>query len=353
MSESVKIHYIIGIGRSGTSLLMSLLGAHPSIWPTPENYFATFFAHSCANKTEFTAKDNQLMNRFNVAFGKLQPYIGFDFQPFPEDSTFNGTYFEWCSFIYKQFKHSTIGEKQTQLILDKNPSNTLFTFSLKKFNPEAKYILMVRDYRANILSRKESIHLRSGDAVFNAIRWKIFTKKALAFQAKNPDNVIVVRYEDLILQTDKELERIFNFFGVSNMLSEELREIERKSYEAYLNNPLFADNERIKKKYGDLAKPIFNNRVEKWKTNLTPTEIENTELICGKTGQLLGYHESTSVTSSQKILRKLSFIPKYLKIQFTFFKDSLFYYLPIAFKVRKFEEYVEHIRKTKRNEMDI
>lgn len=346
MSDKNQVAYIIGIGRSGTSLLMSLLGAHPEIWPTPENYFSTFFAHAYAKKNTFTEKEIQLMNRFNRAFGELQPYVGFDFEPIPEKTTFNGSYLDWCAMIYQRFRHITLGEKQTKLILDKNPSNTLFTFSLQRFNPNAKYILMLRDYRANILSRKESIDLRSGNAVFNSLRWNFITKRAVAFQAKNKENVLIVRYEDLVQQTDNELSKIFQFLNVSPMLSEELREIERKSYEAYLQKPDLAENERIKKKYGDLTKPIFSDRIDKWKTNLTAEEIENTELICGSTGKYFNYHESRNLSIFQKITRRISFFPKWINIRFTFFKDHVFYYLPIEMKVRKFEQFVEKVRKT-------
>ena len=41
-----KVHYVIGIGRSGTSLLMSLLGAHQNLHTPPENYFNTFFKNA-------------------------------------------------------------------------------------------------------------------------------------------------------------------------------------------------------------------------------------------------------------------------------------------------------------------
>ena len=79
MSAAFQHHHIIGIGRSGTTLLQSLLNAHPDIWAGPEDYFIPFFYHAWKNKTEFTPQDLQRLDAFHKAFGSLQPYVGFTY----------------------------------------------------------------------------------------------------------------------------------------------------------------------------------------------------------------------------------------------------------------------------------
>lgn len=45
MSE-LKLNFIVGIGRSGTTLLMSMLNSHSKIQSTPEvNFFNFFIIH--------------------------------------------------------------------------------------------------------------------------------------------------------------------------------------------------------------------------------------------------------------------------------------------------------------------
>jgi hypothetical protein len=347
-----QVNYIIGIGRSGTSLLVSLLGSQASIHTLPENYFSVFFAHYFKNKTSFSNQDVSLIHTFNQHFNLLQPYIGFSYKLDEKllKNGFEGNYLELCKRIYRSFEHSTLNKSNPSIIVDKNPSNTLFLNTLKETNKQGKYILMVRDYRANMLSRKESIHLLSPNVVYNAIRWNYFTKKALRFQRKNQDSVLVVKYEDLVAQPSVELQRVLAFFGLheSNELGD--RTVESQSYKEFQKHAGFAANERIAKKYGDLAQPIFTSRLDAWKEGLSEREIELCDLYCGKLGQTFGYtpvFENPSLVL--KILTHLRYTPLYIKIRITFFKDAFFYYLPIQFKVNRFTQYVKKVNELRQH----
>lgn len=345
--KDVKTNYIIGIGRSGTSLLMSLLGAHPNIHATPENYFSIFFSHAFQNKTVFSPQDIRLIHRFNIAFGKLQPYVAFEYSLSDASDLlkngFKGTYRELCNEIYFSFKHTTLQNVAVNSIIDKNPSNTLFTANLLKFNPDAKFILMVRDYRANMLSRKESMHLFTADIAFNSFRWKYFTKKALRLKERFLDKVLLVRYEDVVYSTDETLLTIFSFLGVETINSDDLRARERASYLDFENDEKLKSSDRIQKKYGDLAKPIFKNRTDKWKESLTQAEIQVTESICGKTGEKVGYQATNKISILSILVFKVKNIFKSLKVNLIFQKDYLFYYLPIEIKLKRFEAFVEKV----------
>lgn len=345
--KDVKTNYIIGIGRSGTSLLMSLLGAHPSIHTTPENYFSIFFSNAFQNKTVFSPKDIRLIHRFNIAFGKLQPYVAFNYVINDAsdllNNGFKGTYLELCKEIYLSFQHTTLQNKEVSTIIDKNPSNTLFTDKLLKSNPEAKFILMIRDYRANILSRKESIHLFTADVAFNSFRWNYFTKKALQLKDRFPDKVLLVRYEDIVNSTDETLQSVFSFLEVETINSEDLRARERASYLDFEHDEKLKSSNRIQKKYGDLAKPIFKNRTDKWKESLTQSEIQVAETICGKTGAQVGYQMTHEIPFLRLLVFKFKNMFKSLKVKLIFQKDYLFFYLPIEFKLKRFEAFVDNI----------
>jgi hypothetical protein len=345
--KSVQTHYIIGIGRSGTSLLMSLLGAHPNLHATPENYFSIFFSQAFQNKTVFSAQDIHLIHRFNLAFGKLQPYVAFNYV-LNEDSEllkngFKGTYRELCNVIYLSFQHTTLQNEAVSAIIDKNPSNTLFIDRLLQINPQAKFILMVRDYRANMLSRKESIHLFTPDIAFNSFRWNYFTKKALQLKAKYPEKVLLVRYEDMVHETDASLSTIFTFLGVESINSENLRARERASYLDFEQDEKLKSSDRIQKKYGDLAKPIFTNRTDKWKESLSQAEIQVSESICGKTGAAVGYQTTQEISTFKLLSFKFKNIFKSLKVNLIFQKDYLFFYFPIEIKLKRFEKFVAKI----------
>jgi hypothetical protein len=340
-----KVNYIIGIGRSGTSLLMSLLGSHPAIHTPPENYFSVFFAKVFSAKKSFTIKEIELINRFNIAFGKLQPYVGFEYQ-IPEKilkQGFVGTYLELCEIIYSSFKHIPFPDKNPDIFIDKNPSNTLFLKELNSFNPEAKYILMIRDYRGNLLSRKESIHLLSPNIAFNAIRWTFFTRKAHRWKKKYPDKVMTIRYEDLVENPDKWIKIVFSFLEVDPILSENLQKQERAGYAIYKEDPEIEKSTRARKKYEDLSVPIFKTRVDQWKDSLRPDEISIADVFCQKAGSEFNYHEQKNINLINRINVRFRYVFLSIKVKIGFYKDYLFYNLPIEFKVRKFENYVKSV----------
>ena len=55
------IHFIIGIGRSGTTLLSQLLNNHKEIQALPEANFLVFFLNQFQNKKQFTINDINLL----------------------------------------------------------------------------------------------------------------------------------------------------------------------------------------------------------------------------------------------------------------------------------------------------
>ncbi len=341
------VTYVIGMGRSGTSLLMSMLGTHPELHTTPENYFSVFFANAFLHKTHFTPKDIALIHRFNLAFERLQPYVGFRYT-LREDSEilkegFHGTYYDLCKKIYRHFQHATLAKGETKMIIDKNPANTLFIDRILAINPLAKFIFVTRDYRANALSRKESADIQSPDVLTSAIRWDYFTFKAQQFLTKHPSKCIILRYEDLVESPEIQLERIFKFLQLSNHFSQDEWNKERMSYSEFTLNPLLKNSPRAQKKFNDLSRPIFKERMEKWRVHLSPNEIENIESLCGARGEAFGYYRTVNVHFFRTLAKDFALEIKRIPLHFQFLKDRLFYYLPIEFKVRRFESYVNKI----------
>ena len=345
-----QIHYVVGIGRSGTSLLMSLLGAHPEIHCPPENYFRTFFRHAYAEKKEFTPREIKRILEFNRAFHELQPVVGYDYEVPPnlETENFKGDYDELCALIYKCYIHKSFPNKIPTIIVDKNPSNTLFLNQIRNNSPKAKFILMVRDYRANILSRKQSIHLLSPNVVFNAVRWAFFTVKAYRFKKKYPKDVLVVRYEDLVENKDKTLGNILEFLKVKPIIDTDEAQKERKTYMEYKLHDTTKGSERAQKKYNDLAKPIFKNRIDQWKVDLSSKEIRIADHFCSTLGKEFHYQSEASNSSIGWETRFIAFY-YILKVQLSYMKDVLTYYAPIQWKVNRFKIYVKKIERKRRS----
>jgi len=337
-----EIAYIVGIGRSGTSLLQSLLNQHPKVLAGPENYFVRFFHPNWKNKTEFNAQDIKLINQFNLAFNELQLPIGFETKSFEDMSANN--FYSFCIENYLQYNNSAANSKEISLIIDKNPINSTYIKEILSFNPSAKFIFMMRDYRANFLSRKESIFLSSSNIFYNAIRWRHFTNKILSEQKKRPQQFHIVKYEDLVNHPQDTFNQIASFLSLDPF---EIAKETTQEQQAYKTAATLIKQERIEKKYSDLAQGIFTHRLEQWKINLTQEEIEIADHICYPIGMQFSYSKSSSISNAKKL---------YIGIRAGFyslifaaerFKNNTFHILPLRFKVQYFVRYVTKLN-TKR-----
>jgi len=336
----MEVNYIIGIGRSGTSLLTSLMNSHPNVATVPENYFVTFFYSAFRKKTIFSPKQLEMIHDFNIYFERLQPYRGYVYETDKANQfiqkPFSGSYHELCIQFYSFYTHlnNVNSTSVPSMIIDKNPSNTLYVKELLKLNPKAKFILITRDYRANILSRIESVHIRSKSVIYNAIRWNFFMRYTLKWVKKFNAKIHTIRYEELVNNPQAVINEICDFLNLTHFDISAAHEEERKAY--LLNDD--DKNDRLVKKYRDLSKPISTNRINAWETNLTQEDIKLAESICGETGAFWGYLPTSNKEKNTKI--SAVYFLKWLKVKFELTKDRIVFFFPISWKLKRFKKFV-------------
>lgn len=339
MSAPKEICFIIGMGRSGTTLLTTLLNRHPQIHATPEAVFMIFFLNAYKDKKDFSEHDIELMFEQIKWFSYTHPWAGWSFDEadakkktidFIKDKTI--TYTALCNFIYSQFKVNGMDKSQAVLLADKNPSYTLFTDKISEAFSNSKFIYIVRDYRANVLSRKENVDLRSPEVRLNAWLWNFFNQRALDFMRANKDKVLMVKYEDLVEDNAGQLEKIFSFLGVEQLdfITNENSQYKGVKEEEYAIPE--GHEERFRKKYSDLSKPVNKDRLAAWKTGLTKEEIIACDSICGKLGKEFGYKPEGKIESSSK------YFSFYLKAKKEILKERLVYYMNPETKLQRLKK---------------
>lgn len=110
-----------------------------------------------------------------------------------------------------------------QLLKRGNPRARLFTKTpsvenislFRKFFPGRRLVILIRDGRSVAASLMQGMHVSFDEAVS---RWVEGARLILEFTADPdtpPENVIVVKYEDLVEHTEIELIRIFGFLGLN------------------------------------------------------------------------------------------------------------------------------------------
>ncbi len=158
-----------GCGRSGTTLLLSVLSSHPEIY-TFEHETHSFFPTPYSRSGYLGARRTARLYYF------LDKQI-------PKSCN------RWC---------------------EKTPKNVLFFLKiLKHFNNNVKIIHIVRDGRDVVLSR----HPRAPDAYWvSPERWVKDVSAGLVL--KNHPNVHTVKYEDLVLDFEPTINDMCSFLEV-------------------------------------------------------------------------------------------------------------------------------------------
>ncbi len=341
--KPTNIHFIIGIGRSGTTLLTSILNQHPEVLASPENFFLVFFSHSFLNKKELSDEDIESILEFNRIFGESQPYIGWNYdenklrQEIKENR--KAGFRKISEIIYRNF--SITGKSDTNIhnIVDKNPAYTLIAEKLNELLPSAKFLLAVRDYRANVLSWNQTVYFKGRNTVMNCIIWDLFNKHIIRFKNNHPEKCHLVLYEKMVMDAPDEVKKMIEFLDLD--AQDGLLEFYKKENQK-LNDPTYQElskkSDLLTKKYSDLAKPINASRMDSWKTELSEVEIRMADIICGRTGSYFGYEMQQPISNRRikKMFLYLTHPKETLIAHYEVYKGFLLYHAPLKWKLKRF-----------------
>jgi len=162
---------------------------------------------------------------------------------------------------------------------DKRPMYSRYLDAVFSLFPDAQFINVVRDPRAAVASMKKLgwYQGRPGPAIElwdRSVRSVDPWRKFLA-----PDQLLDVRYEDLVTETEEELRRITGFLGLAPGAIDDML----RYYEDL--------DETSKKFHSKLRGPVTTSSVDTWTETLTPEEIALVERVAGSLLDRFGYDE--------------------------------------------------------------
>jgi hypothetical protein len=199
--------YLGGCGRSGTTLLLSILSSHPEIFACKKE-LKLFKEVTRGESGEIIPKRMDRLYRSLITHKVAE------------------TCNRWC---------------------EKTPRNVRHIQEISSYhNGNYKFLNIVRDGRDVILSQ----HPNSPETYWvNPERW--INDVSAAYEERNNPNVYTVRYEDMILDFDQAIEKICAFLDIPKC-----DEIENWHLHTTVrkNNAYFGDVQRI-----------FKGSIEKWK----------------------------------------------------------------------------------------
>ncbi len=184
---------ILGISeRSGTNFLYSLLKLHQDV--TPMSFSGEdFLLHSSKNIARYVFETSQNWHQkwgggINIS----------DFQQQLFRSVGKG--------LLNEFLTPTDGA-QTSHILSKTPDTQGVEWA-HSLLPSSRIIFLTRNPTSTIESGRKSFGWSYQQGVK---RWRSSARRILEMTNRFPDNTLIVKYEDLILQQEAELNRIMEF----------------------------------------------------------------------------------------------------------------------------------------------
>ncbi|MCG7638515.1 MULTISPECIES: sulfotransferase [unclassified Alteromonas] len=246
--------FLLGTQRSGTTLLTRILSNHSSVYVQNELPLTQLFDDEFSLDKFYRNMDNLFEKRFGKSV--------------------------------KTF----IKERKLEVWGLKDPQLTEYLNELESFIPESKFILIIRDARGVVNSYINNKWGLGTNAYTGAIRWNKEVNLQLEFAKKYPNNVFTLLYEDLILDMENELQRICSFLEIPfdhKMLAYHEKKADLESNKQNINT----------------SKAPSRQITEKWKTELSKSEIDIVISTCGKTLQTLGYIESYAQLKLSPLMR--------------------------------------------------
>jgi len=263
--RAIPIFFIVGKGRSGTTLLSTILDSHPNVASATESRFLLIIWQKYKKMKRWNPKNSALfiadvkrdilvnyMWEFNDGFKE-------NIEQLPNSATIQ----DLIKLVYI-YRKSNFNKERIKFIVDKNPKYTIFVDKLISIFPEAKFFRLIRDPRDNVTSQIKYSKASVG-AIAN--KWQNYNKSLDDFGQKYPNQFMTLRFEDLILEKDTFFKKFEVFSGIDSLsdLEKERLKIKDQFEEKF--------SERLKAQHQSTVKPLNPNKIGHYKQKLTEEQI--------------------------------------------------------------------------------
>ena len=201
----MSLVFVISPPRAGSTLLQRMLGAHSEIFTHPEPHLITPIAHLGV----YDNIDKAPYDHINAAEA-VKTFI--EGLPGGEQDYLDALR-AYTDTLYGRM----LSTSESSIFLDKTPANALVLPFLQRLYPDAMYVVLTRHPLAIFSSYANSFFNGDWEAAhaFNPILERYVPAMA-AFLRERPVPLLHVAYEDLVIEPEPQLERIFTFLGLEH-----------------------------------------------------------------------------------------------------------------------------------------
>jgi len=274
--------FILGMHKSGTSLLRSLFNGHSQLYTIPiESHYFQNMKYWVDNEYRFQRPEKltrdeivqsfcqwiHICNTSEDQFGDSIARGLFDEQKFRDYfSSIRKDYDDKkrIEIYFEAIHYSVTGKKLSNRIriVEKSVENTEFAEELSMLFPEARFIHIIRNPYANMVSLRKYKSIDFGFPIMRRVIRTFYNNYYYLYRNQRTiKNYYVLQYENLVSNPRKELQQICNFLDIKFE--------ETLLVPSYQGEP-WEGNSTTGKQFSG----IDSSNLDNWKTEITPMEIE-------------------------------------------------------------------------------
>lgn len=255
--------FIVGCSRSGTTVLQQALNRHPAIAIPPETgYFSEFLGHSRMGQRQHLKRLNRDLEI------ELPPPPRRVREP--EEAV---AFFERLAALYV----ARLGRPEIAWFGEKTPQHLLHIHRLARLFPGAKVLLVYRDGR-DVAASLCRVPWAPDDLYLNFAWWLRYYRWHRRAEALRSIDLLPVRYETLVTRPEAVLREVVEFLDLP---------YQPAMAGEHGNREGVPEREHAWK--GRALGRITAERVDRWRRELSPTQIARLERWGGWALEELGY----------------------------------------------------------------
>jgi hypothetical protein len=275
--------FIMGSGRNGSTLTAQLLNRHPEIFLPPEQTVLPFsimkwHLKRWTNWNDIVAENAKDYSIYNQNWHLKEKDYG---QISCDLSNFDKRHRNPSNIFTLVFRHYGLKSKQSlKFIGDHSPMCTVHHKMIVPEFRSAKFICLIRHPFDVILSYSKFKENPASETEYACWKWNNSIEAYEYLKKEVPQNVMLVKYEDLTETTKDTLSSIFKFLGAKDVDISELNE------EEVSNDALGTSGYEHHK---NLSKPVGNFSVNKWKKELSESTYKQALALVKKNASKFDY----------------------------------------------------------------
>ncbi|MEZ5859526.1 MAG: sulfotransferase [Geminicoccaceae bacterium] len=295
--------FVVGAARSGTTLLQSMIDAHPDIALVGELHFFDQILRLRETIPEpvdrraieplrqgiLTCHASRFVPDIDRALDLALPRLATAPRP---------TY----GLLFRLLLEAFAELRGAGRVGEKTPTNVRYLAEIVELFPDARVVHILRDPRDSISSRVR-YPFSSPSVIFNTLLWKIEMIYAFDFRATEKvgdGRYLEVHYEALVQDTEQQLRRICRFIDVhyaAKMLAGH-----RRADRVVRGEPWKAG----------VGEPVNRRSVDAWQQRLTPAQVGLIEALGGACIEQSGYQRIATAGRPRLVVEALHDVLRYV-----------------------------------------